>query len=508
MLAPKTHPDSAHLRQSFAQAFPELNQKARPQLSAGTRLAWLNRDLAQEVGLDPDWLESEAGLAWMTGRAGVGTYAQAYAGFQFGQLSPVLGDGRAQLIGELAYPRKSVGERSASSLVDLHLKGGGRTAFSRPGSDGRSPLTAAWREAVIGEFLHALNVPSSRALAVFDSQERIQRRGPGPEPAGMVLRLAESHLRVGTFQYAQYHCSPELRARLVRYALERHYPHLLEREEGKDRGGAEALALLRGLADRQAQLVASWQGLGFVHGVLNTDNVAISGQAIDFGPCALIDTFKRGQVFSSIDRQGRYSYQQQAGITAWNLARFAETLLDLIDPEQPHRAIHLATEALSDFEDLFLDRHREVFAAKLGLRADLAGQENYRRQLDGLIEETLTALEDYALDFTDFFRSLAEGNCQLPAAAQVAWLEKVNSLRQAGAVGPEEARALMLAHNPAYIPRNLALAAALEELEQGRQGPVEQLLEGIRRPLEPRPGWDYLRKPPLGATNFVSYCGT
>ncbi|MDY6050961.1 MAG: protein adenylyltransferase SelO family protein [Rothia sp. (in: high G+C Gram-positive bacteria)] len=370
------------LEHTYAQSFPDLAHPAETDIWQGTRLAWLNEELAQDLGLDQAWLRSAAGLAWMTGRGEAPTFAMAYSGYQFGQLSPVLGDGRAHLVGELLLPEQgSVGNRSLGhNRVDVHLKGSGRTLFSRPGSDGKAPLSAAWREAIIGESLHALGLPTSRALAVFETGEKIQRRAPEPEPAGLVLRVAASHLRVGTFQYAQYHCDRQIRQQLVDYALARHYPHLLEGKPGEER----ALGLLSAVAQRQAHLVAHWQALGFVHGVLNTDNVTISGEAIDFGPCAFIDAFERGKVFSSIDRQGRYAYKNQPGITAWNLSRFAETLLDIIDPENPNRAVHLATEVISNCEDEILERQAEVFAVKLGI--DLAGASaGTRTQVDRFV---------------------------------------------------------------------------------------------------------------------------
>ncbi|WP_237189072.1 protein adenylyltransferase SelO [Rothia nasimurium] len=486
-------PSAPPLEHTYTGSFPDLAQPAQPEIPAGTRLAWLNTQLAQELGLDPHWLATDEGQAWLTGRGAAPTYALAYSGYQFGQLSPVLGDGRAHLVGELADPTRR----------DLHLKGSGRTPFSRPGSDGKAPLSAVWREAVMGEALHALGLPTTRALAVFETGERVQRRAPEPEPAGLLVRVAASHLRVGTFQYAQYHATPELRSRLVEYALDRHYPGLVPGSTP----GERALALLGGVADRQARLVAQWQALGFVHGVLNTDNVTISGEAIDFGPCAFLDVFERGKVFSSIDRQGRYAYNHQPGITAWNLSRFAETLLDLIDPEDPNRAIELATEVITRFEKGVVDHQIDLFAAKLGLDTTGAGQD-VRAQVGRLGQGSLGLMERHALDFTGFFRALTEGTCLISGEDGQVWGEQVEVLRHATATSPDRAQELMEAHNPVYIPRNLALEAALRQVEAGNKEPILRLLDAVTSPFDRRPGYEDLETAPPESRYFMSFCGT
>ncbi|WP_421084072.1 protein adenylyltransferase SelO family protein [Rothia nasimurium] len=493
------------LEHTYRETFPGLAHPAQPDIPQGTRLAWLNENLAQELGLDSGWLRSEAGITWMTGRGGAPTYALAYSGYQFGQLSPVLGDGRAHMVGELVVPGAggSHPHRLGPTRVDLHLKGSGRTSFSRPGSDGKAPLSAVWREAVIGESLHALGVPTSRALAVFETGEKVQRRAPEPEPAGLVLRVAASHLRVGTFQFAQYHCPQEVRGQLVDYALARHYPHLVAGETS----GERALSLLRAVAQSQASLVTSWQALGFVHGVLNTDNVTISGEAIDFGPCAFIDVFERDKVFSSIDRQGRYAYNHQPGITAWNLSRFAETLLDLIDPKDPNRAIHLATGVISEYEEDVVGRQIEAFAAKLGLELHGVG-EDVRANVGRLGQQTLGLLEREGLDFTGFFRALAEGSCLLTGDLGLRWQEQVGALRLATGTSPERARELMALHNPVYIPRNLALEAALRQVEAGDREPILRILDVVSRPFERQAGCEDLEGAPPESRFFTSFCGT
>ena len=476
---------------TYTDAFPDLAAPAVPDIPTGTTVAWVNEPLAAELGLDPAWLASDEGLAWLTGDSSE-TFALAYSGYQFGQLSPVLGDGRAHLLGEVV---------GSKGRVDLHLKGSGRTAFSRPGSDGKAPLSAVWREVIIGETLHALGLPTTRALAVLTTGERIQRHSPLPEPAGILVRAAASHLRVGTFQYAHMNCSEQVRSDLVRYALERHYP-------GVEPGDAPALTLLREVTKKQAELVASWTGLGFVHGVLNTDNVAISGESIDFGPCAFIDEFKRGAVYSSIDRQGRYAFANQPGVTFWNLSRFAESLLDLIDADDPNKAVHWATSVLEGFEELYLDACARVFAAKLGI--DL-GEKPAGEDLDEVsdfVEKTFDLLETESIDLTVFFRTLVDAPEKLASLARApqpveSWTAALTELRE-GRFAPE----LMETANPVYIPRNLTLDAALDEVNRGNTEPIQELLTAVREPFARRPGLEHLEAPAENSRFFTSYCGT
>lgn len=396
----------------------------------------------------------------------------------------------------------------AARRVDLHLKGSGITPFSRPGADGKAPLSAVWREAVIGEFFAALNVPTSRALAVINTGEEIFRRAPQPEPAGILVRVAASHLRVGTFQFAQMHLNNQQRADLVEYTLQRHYA------DGVGKSEPAALTLLRSVAQRQADLVAQWMGLGFVHGVLNTDNVAISGESIDFGPCAFIDQFSFNAVFSSIDRQGRYAFGNQPGVTQWNLARFAETLFDLID-EDPHQAVELGSGVLTDFEVRFQRRWLEAFAAKLGVKLGLEERESNRSSLSSFVGRTLNMLERDSLDFTNFFWVLAHEPQQLiqendadRAFAMRSWLKELEVLRATFETTEQESQQLMGTANPRYIPRNFALDAALRAVEKGDQGEVERLIDVLRNPFVARQDATDLESVPENSQNFVSFCGT
>lgn len=499
------------LEHSFTDSFPELAQEATPNIPNGSYVAWVNKPLAQELGLDPAWLATEHGLRWLTGtpehesEKDPATFALAYSGFQFGNLSPVLGDGRAHLTGELVAQGAS---GDAARRVDLHLKGSGITPFSRPGADGKAPLSAVWREAVIGEFFTALNVPTSRALAVINTGEKIYRRAPQPEPAGILVRVAASHVRVGTFQFAQMHLNEQQRADLVEYALQRHYAPGVEESE------PAALALLRSVAQRQADLVAQWMGLGFVHGVLNTDNVAISGESIDFGPCAFIDQFRFNTVFSSIDRQGRYAFGNQPAITQWNLARFAETLLDLID-EDPNKAVELGSGVLTDFETRFQRRWVEVFATKLGIELGDGESESSHSLVSGFVGRTLNMLEHESLDFTTFFWTLAHEPQQLiqendadRASVMRSWLKELESLRATFETTEQESQQLMETANPRYIPRNFALDAALRAVEKGDQSQVERLIDVLRNPFLGRQDGADLENAPENPQNFVSFCGT
>lgn len=507
------------LEHTYARAFPALATEQAPTIPEESRVVWVNEPLAQELGLDAAWLATDDGLVWLTGGSAP-TYALAYSGFQFGQLSPVLGDGRAHLVGELPLPDGDTGknqvtetaENPAHPRVDLHLKGSGLTNFSRPGSDGKAPLSAVWREVVIGESLHALGVPSTRALAVIETGERIRRRSPMPEPAGILVRVASSHLRVGTFQYAQLTEGEELRKNLVNYALTRHYPHLKTENP---------LDLLCAVSKQQAQLVAHWMSLGFVHGVLNTDNVSISGQAIDFGPCAFIDAFSHDAVYSSIDRQGRYKYRNQPGITQWNLARFAETLLDLID-EDPNRAIHRATDVLAEFEDIYQDAHTRLFAAKLGIDLPQNADGQTLDSVGTFVERTLDLMEENNLDFTGFFRAVidctAAGSIELQNQQAISellgqepgkeWLKELVALREEIGTHPEKSRELMADANPIYIPRNLTLDAALRKVEAGDTAPIERLIEAVRNPYTRVPGKEDLEQAPASSKFFTSFCGT
>lgn len=456
-----------------------------------------NHELAVELGLDADALESEAGAAIFAGHTapeGAAPLAMAYAGHQFGGFSPQLGDGRALLLGEVIDTH---GQRR-----DIHLKGSGRTPFSR-GGDGKAVLGPVLREYIIGEAMHALGVPTTRALAAVATGEKILRQ-EGPEPGAVLARVAASHLRVGTFQFFAARGETGRLKQLADYAIARHYPDL---EGSADR----YLGLLRVVRDRQAELIARWMHLGFVHGVMNTDNMTISGETIDYGPCAFIDKYDPAAVFSSIDHQGRYAYGNQPQIAQWNLARLAETLLDLINPDDSEDAVRQASDVINGFPQIYERAWLAGLRAKLGLRREEDGD----RELG---EALLAVMETGGADFTRVFRSLskvASGETSATRAlfddpGQIdAWLTAYQARLQREIGANEDRAAAMNSVNPIYIPRNHMVEAALQSATRGDVAPFERLMGVVADPFNERTGAEVFA---LGAPGdfgpYTTYCGT
>ncbi len=456
----------------------------------------LNRELAHELGIDAERIDSPVGAAFLAGSEspeGAAPLAQAYAGHQFGAFVPQLGDGRALLVGELIDRN---GQRR-----DLHLKGSGRTPFSR-GGDGKAVLGPVLREYLIGEFMHAVGVPTTRSLAAVTTGELVLREGP--QPGAVLARVASSHIRVGTFQLFAARGDDEKLGRLADYTIRRHDPHLAESEE-------PYLQLLRALIDRQASLVAKWMGLGFVHGVMNTDNTTISGETIDYGPCAFIDRFDPSAVFSSIDRHGRYAYAQQPQIAQWNLARFAETLLKLIDPTNTEQAIASATAALDEYPQIYEQYWSGEMSAKLGLERLEATEHTL---VDGLLD----GMAKSGVDFTQLFRSLSSvlrgddahfaeltGKDEALEEWKTRWLARHES---------EETEALVRADdmdrvNPVYIPRNHKVEEALQAATAGDLAPFEVLHGLLDDPYTAVDGRDdYAEPAPSDFGCYTTYCGT
>ena len=456
----------------------------------------LNIALAAELGLDPTVLNSAAGAAALSGAmapAGASPLAMAYAGHQFGGFSAQLGDGRAILLGELI---DTEGRRR-----DLHLKGSGRTPFSR-GGDGKAVLGPVLREYLMGEAMHALGVPTTRALAAVTTGEEIARNGL--EKGAVLARIAASHLRVGTFQFFAARGETEKLRKLADYAIARHFPDIVGRED-------RYLEFFRRVRDAQASLVARWVNIGFVHGVMNTDNTTISGETIDYGPCAFLDSYDPTTVFSSIDERGRYAYGNQPAIAQWNLARFAETLLDLIAPGDSESAVRLATAEIGRFPSAYRARWLEAMRAKLGLSDE-------DRDDGALVDDLFAAMAGESADFTCLFRALSaavRGDCA-PAraifanpAAFDAWLPRwrIRIERQPG--GAAVAAERMDATNPLYIPRNHKVEAALGAAIAGDLEPFERLLGLVVAPFAPAPGAeDFAAPPPAGTPRCVTFCGT
>jgi uncharacterized protein YdiU (UPF0061 family) len=494
---------------SYARELPGCYVAWQPAPVPSPRLLFVNDALANELGLPAPALAGEAGARWLSGcelPAGAEPIAQAYAGHQFGGFSPQLGDGRALLIGELIDQH---GRRR-----DLAFKGSGRTPFSR-GGDGKAAVGPMLREALIGEAMHALGIPTTRALAVAATGEVVLREAK--LPGAVLTRVASSHLRVGTFQYFAARGETERVRQLADYAIARHDAALVG---DPDRFHAFFAAVAR----RQAALVASWMHVGFIHGVMNTDNMTISGETIDYGPCAFMEACNPAVVFSSIDHQGRYAFGNQPVIARWNLARLAETLLPLFH-EDPERAVARAMEVIDAFPAWFAQALLAGHRRKLGLRPG-AGLDAQRDEADAaLADDWLALLQAHGVDHTLGWRQLAHaveeegaGGASLaglfPPAGALAlgeWLERWRR-RLAGEAGDAAARAAAMRRaSPWIIPRNHRVEEALSAAsDRGDLQPFEQLLEALRHPFDEHPlHARYAEPAPAAATAcYRTFCGT
>jgi uncharacterized protein YdiU (UPF0061 family) len=457
----------------------------------------LNEQLAASLGLDTQTLRSEDGVGVLSGSTapvGAKPVAMAYAGHQFGGYTPLLGDGRALLLGELT---NSDGQR-----VDLHLKGSGRTPFSR-GGDGYAVVGPMLREYLVSEAMYALGIPTTRALSVVATGQQVRRSGA--EPGAVLARVAASHLRVGTFEYAVR--QGEVLQPLADYAIARHYPELTGLPTSGE--GNRYLKFFEAVVEAQASLVAQWMLTGFVHGVMNTDNTTISGETIDYGPCAFLDTFDPAAVFSSIDHGGRYAFGNQPAILKWNLARLAETLLTLIDPT-PDDGIAAVTAVLNTFDQRYNDHYTAGMAAKLGVTGNSPDRT--------LIDDLLTLMAEHGADWTGTFRALAEElratptplNGLIPREHIGPWLHRWRDALAKDGRGADETADAMDRVNPLYIPRNHQLDAALRAATDGDIAPFEKLLEVVTHPFDQRDEWSDFTTPapqPFSET-FQTICGT
>ncbi|MCP9491283.1 MAG: YdiU family protein [Solirubrobacteraceae bacterium MAG38_C4-C5] len=459
------------------------------------RLLAFNEELASELGADADALKAPDGVAVLVGNAtpdGASPVAQAYAGHQFGGFSPRLGDGRALLLGEVLDVH---GRRR-----DLHLKGSGRTPFAR-GGDGKAAVGPMLREYVLGEAMHALRIPTTRALAVVATSDQVARETM--LPGAVLTRVAASHLRVGTFQYAAAHDDPTLVRRLADHAIARHHPHAAEAEN-------PYLAFFEGVVDAQASLVAGWMLVGFIHGVMNTDNMTISGETIDYGPCAFMEAFDPATVFSSIDHGGRYAYGNQPHMAQWNLARLAETLLPLFNVETD-TAVAAATDVLRSFSDRYHGYWGHGMRAKLGL-ADGQGED------EALIDDLLALLHAQRVDFTSCFRVLSSSVLGDGARARSlfaepsafdAWADRWQAQLSSQASDPQAIAEAMDRVNPVYIPRNHQVEEALAAASAGDLRPFRLLLDVLARPFDERPGLEpYAEPAPPSFGAYRTFCGT
>ncbi|MET0460234.1 MAG: protein adenylyltransferase SelO [Ilumatobacteraceae bacterium] len=458
----------------------------------------LNEELAAELGVDAAALRTPDGVAVLVGNTtpdGATPVAQAYAGHQFGGYSPLLGDGRALLLGEVLDAR---GVRR-----DVHLKGSGPTPFAR-GGDGRAAVGPMLREYVMGEAMHALGIPTTRALAVVATGEQIAR--DTMLPGAVLTRVAGSHLRVGTFQYAAQHGDATLLARLADHAIARHYP---------DAAAAEhpSLTFYERVVDAQASLVARWMLVGFIHGVMNTDNMAISGETIDYGPCAFMDAYDPATVFSSIDLGGRYAYGNQPTIAQWNLARLAEAMLPLFG-DDADSAVATVTPVLQSYTDRFQRYWSAGMRAKLGLAADTSDTPDDAP----LLTEVLGLLQAQRVDHTGFFRALAAaltGDAErvrslfAEPAAFDEWAARWRAALAADVRPPTAIAAAMDQVNPLYIPRNHVVEDALAAATDGDLDPFRRLVDVLARPYDERPGLEsYAAPAPPSAVPYRTFCGT
>jgi uncharacterized protein YdiU (UPF0061 family) len=487
---------SSVFENTYARLPARFYSRTDPTPVAAPRLIKFNGELAADLGIDLDAADPGRIAQVLSGNQklpGSEPIAMAYAGHQFGQFVPQLGDGRAILLGEL--------RDRGGVLRDVQLKGAGRTPYSR-GGDGRAALGPVLREYIVSEAMTALGIPSTRSLAAVWSGERVLREEP--LPGAILTRVAVSHVRVGTFQYFAARGDGDAVRDLADYVIARHYPHLKESQSAY-------LELLNEVTRRQASLVAKWLHVGFIHGVMNTDNSTVSGETIDYGPCAFMDAYDANQVFSSIDRHGRYAYSNQPAIAQWNLARLAETLLPLIDANEV-RAVELATEAVKAFVGHFEQAWIAGMRAKLGLTGADAGDKDLAQRLLSLMQRT-------AADFTRTFRGLcalaesdpAAGLEQLSGDAQFsAWLQAWRTRLAVEGRSPAVVGAAMRAVNPKYIPRNhrieQSIVAAVEREDFSQ---FETLLGIVTHPFDEQPEAEHYAAAPEPEERVAqTFCGT
>jgi len=481
---------------SFARTFEGFFARVQAAPAVAPKLLQLNHALAEELGLDPAALDSEAGLAIFSGNAipeGAEPLAQAYAGHQFGGYASQLGDGRALLLGEVIDTRQR--------RRDIQLKGSGPTPFSR-GGDGKVALGPVLREYLVGEGIHALGLPTTRALAAVTTGEPVYREIP--LPGAVLTRIAASHIRIGTFQFFAAHGGVDKVRELADYSIARHYPDTADAEN-------PYLAFFAAVTDAQAALVAGWMNIGFIHGVMNTDNMAISGETLDYGPCAFMDTYAPGTVFSSIDRQGRYAYGNQPAILSWNLTRLAETLVPLVDPVKD-RSIELLTDAIQQVQPLYEAHWLAVMRSKIGLSTEDPND------LD-LVNDLLWVMKDGKADFTLVFRRLSQalrGDSDAvqhlfeQSGAFDVWARRWRKRLEQDGIAAETSAQVMDRVNPIYIPRNHkveeALAAAVE-LEDMK--PFSKLLTVLSHPFDEVAGNEaYAAPAPATDIPYKTFCGT
>ena len=453
------------------------------------KLVILNNNLASSLGLSLEFLKSPKGISILSGntKADDGAYiSQAYAGHQFGHFT-MLGDGRALLIGEQITP--------SNQRFDIQLKGSGRTPFSR-GGDGRAVLGPMLREYIISEAMHGLKIPTTRSLSVISTGEDVYREEI--KQGAILTRVASSHIRFGTFEFASYFLDKDKLKQLADYTIKRHFPFISDEQN-------KYVSLLEEVIKLQASLVAKWQCVGFIHGVLNTDNMSICGETIDYGPCAFMDTYDPKTVFSSIDTAGRYSYQNQVAMVSWNLYRFAETLLPLINDNED-KAIDIAQNCLAKFTGLAISNIISEMCSKIGIFEPDSNDESL---LNGLLDMMKKYKEDYtntflALTFEDFPQSGMFVTDEFSV-----WYKKYQDRIKSQDKSKEEVFNLMRNSNPAVIPRNHRVEEALAAAENGDFSVMNNLLKALANPFEHSDFQKEYSKPaPKSQCDYKTYCGT
>lgn len=483
---------------AFDNSYVKLPQrfyaKQAPVPVSSPELIAVNHKLAEYLDIDPLWLESDEGVSVIGGNAlpdGSEPIATVYAGHQFGHWNPRLGDGRAVLLGEVIAKD---GER-----YDIQLKGSGITPYSRNG-DGRAPLGPIVREYIVSEAMAALGIPTSRTLAAVTSGDAVYRefRLDG----GVLARVAKSHIRIGTMQYFASIEDTEGLKLLVDHIIERHYPEAAEADN-------QTLAMFEAVMRRQAYLIARWQGIGFIHGVMNTDNMLLSGETIDYGPCAFMDTFDSAALYSSIDHQGRYAYRNQPAITNWNLTCLAQALVPLFDVDE-EKSVEMAQNSLTQFAEIYQAEYSAIFAKKLGLTSTQSDDEK-------LIQDFLDLLQNQRCDFTLAFRRLSE----LPVASEAIkplfdfpnsfddWISRWQSRCAEESISADDRHQQMMATNPAFIPRNHLVEAAIQQAYEGDFSLFHRLNKRLARPFDYNEADSELTLPPKPEQIVQqTFCGT
>ena len=474
---------SINFENSFAKELNEICEKCIPAGFSEPEFILKNHSLAEELGIDSDFINSEECLSIFSGKSlpkSSMPIAQAYSGHQFGHFNPQLGDGRAILLGEIQNK-------------DIQLKGIGQTPFSRRG-DGKSALGPVLREYVISEFMHSINIPTTRALFALKTNETVLRETL--QPGGVLTRVAKSHIRIGTFEYARSKNIQILKS-LTDYSINRHYPELNQTDN-------KYLSFFAAVCDKQASLVSKWMSIGFVHGVMNTDNMTISGETIDYGPCAFMDKYDPKTVFSSIDHNGRYAYLNQPAILVWNLAKLAETLIPLVD-ENEEKSVKQLTEVLQLVMPSYQEYFYKEFGKKLGIR-------NIDDKNIKIIDNYLKILHSESIDFTLSFRNLAKiVNKSMKVEDSVfreskifekwfkAWKKEIN----VGDIFHE-----MNLKNPCYIPRNHLIEDALKHANNEDMAEIKLMNKLLESPFKEKDSYEKYTMPSTSDERYVTYCGT